>query len=1243
MSRDQLRALRLCFKCHEKYTPGHKCTVKSLHALQMEEDDADPEVLSVPVIEWIKEVGVEQCASHADAVITMCSDQSASKLQTLKFKGDFDHIPICVLIDTGSTHSFVNPSLIDTERWPVSHTTPLNVRIANGTAMTTSTKCDSFCFTLQHHQLSGSVRLLNIQGYDVILGMDWLSLHGPMMIDWETGKVHLHKDGEEFQLTVQQEMAEIKLCQSILQPLKEASKGQLLVVAQVSTLKEEIVSTQVEIHPQLQPIMAKFNHVFQEPVQLPPQRSIDHKIPLLPDSKPISIRPYRYSYFQKLEIERIIEELISQSFIRQSSSPYSSPVLLVKKKDNSWRLCIDYRQLNAMTVKNKYPIPIIDDLLDELKGAVYFSKIDLRSGYHQIRMKEEDVFKTAFRTHHGHYEFVVMPFGLTNAPATFQSLMNGLFQPYARKFILVFFDDILIYSKSIEDHVDHVSAALQILADNGLYAKLSKCAFGVQQIEYLGHIISAQGVSTDPTKVDAMVNWPVPKTVKELRGFLGLTGYYRKFIKDYGTISKPLTDLTKKNAFYWSDKSQIAFDQLKKAMTVAPVLTLPDYSQQFTIETDASALGIGAVLMQNHKPIAFLSKSLGVKSQALSTYEKELLALLTAVKKWRHYLMANPFVIRTDQISLKHLLEQKVTTALQHKGLCTLLGLNYTIEYKRGKENKVADALSRVQCQNWSVQSIEGGLGAVSEIIPSWIQELLSSYSGDTWIEELQQKAFLEATTSNPTYTAHQGVVRYKGRICVGKAGNWRQQILQSLHDSSVGGHSGINVTYNKVRRLFYWPGLKQSVHDYVASCHNCQLNKGEHSPYPGLLQPLPIPSEAWTSVGLDFITGLPKSKGRDVILVVVDRLTKYGHFIPLTHPYNAAVVAQVFVDHIYKLHGLPQNLVSDRDPIFTSQFWRELMDKIGIQLNMSTAYHPQSDGQTERLNQCLEQYLRCMIFEQQKKWVSWLSFAEYWYNTSHHQSLGMTPFQALYGYQPPLLPLGDTIKSQDPSVNNWLKDRQQALTIIKDNLVKAQCRMKKYADLHRTERHFEVGDWVYLKAQTYRQSSLAGVPHSKLSSKYFGPYEIIHRVGPVAYRLNFPSDTQLHPVIHVSQLKKQIGAHFRPAATLPWVGPDGKLHVEPEKMLDRRFIKRGLVGVPQIKIKWSNLSEEEASWEDYEELRMRYPHFILEVENQLKEGGMSGTEVIGTEAVTEERVDLVRQADAVREKVTVSQTEQTE
>ncbi|KAJ3696419.1 hypothetical protein LUZ61_000124 [Rhynchospora tenuis] len=1133
MTREQLRALKLCYWCKEKYTPGHKCKLRGLHALQLEEKDPESQAglhhtdYHPTYIDWVYDtdqedtvlVGNTSAQSVPDqAVITMCTDQMQSSLQTLQFQGEFDSTPICVLIDTGSTHSFLNPSLVDTGKWTVSATTPLQVKIADGSAMTTSEKCDQLPFKLQNHPFCGTVRLLNIQGYDLILGMDWLCHHGPMSIDWRTGKVALCKEGQQIELVVSPEKAEVHICQG------------------------------------------------------------------------------------------------------PSTSPYSSPVLLVKKKDNSWRLCIDYRQLNDATVKNKYSIPIIDDLLDELRGATYFSKVDLRSGYHQIRMAEDDIIKTAFRTHSGHYEFVVMPFGLTNAPATFQTLMNNLFKPYLRQFILVFFDDILIYSKSLEDHVSHVSTALQVLADNQLFAKLSKCVFGVRQIEYLGHIISPQGVATDPSKIETMLNWPIPKTVKALRGFLGLTGYYRKFVKDYGSISKPLTDLTRKNAFLWNPQAQLAFERLKKAMSEAPVLALPDYAKQFIIETDASALGMGAVLMQDNKPLAFLSKSFGVKNQGLSTYEKEFMALLTAVKKWRHYLLGQSFIIRTDQISLKHLLEQKITTALQHKGLCKLLGLTYTIEYKKGKENTVADALSRVQGQNWHIHSSQAHLHAFSEILPTWIQEMLQSYDNDDWITEIKQKVAMDEGHANPIHTSHMGVLRYKGRMCVGNNGDWRQKILHSLHDSSVGGHSGINATYQKVKKLFYWPQMKQSIHDFITSCHTCQLNKGEHLHYPGLLQPLPIPQDAWQSVGLDFITGLPKSKGRDVILVFIDRLTKYGHFIPLTHPYHASDVAQVFLDNIYKLHGLPQNLVSDRDPIFTSQFWKELMSKIGIQLNLSTAYHPQSDGQTERLNQCVEQYLRCMVFDQQKKWCKWLPLAEYWYNTSPQQSLGTSPFFALYGYHPTLLPLGDVLKTGDTTVNSMLQDRQQVLSQIKDSLVKAQSRMKKYADLKRTERQFQKGDWVYLRVHNYRQQSLTGQGNAKLNSRYFGPYEIIECVGPVAYRLQLPSNAQIHPVIHVSQLKKHISRSATTSPVLPWVSPDGIIRLEPTKLVDRRLIKRGNVGIPQVKIQWFNGT---VTWEDYEDMRRRHPQFILGVEKTLMEEGMSGN-VSTISSLT--RVDSVNQ-----------------
>ncbi|KAJ1689340.1 hypothetical protein LUZ63_013495 [Rhynchospora breviuscula] len=1208
MTREQMRALKLCYYCKEKYVPGHKCKFKSLHTLQAHDGDSTAidnhgdEEEDCPSIEWVVDASIEEQLSNDHAVITMCADQGPTNFHTLKFKGVFDGIPICVLIDTGSTHSFINPSLVDTNKWEVVTTTPLHVRIANGSAMTTSIKCPHLQFSLQNHQLSGEVRLLNIQGYDLILGMDWLALHGPMTIDWKLGQLQLFHQNHKLLLQVQNEIAEVTVCQEIINPIQESKKGSLMVLAHILATDEQLPHKS-PIPMQLQTVLDTFNNVFQDPPNLPPCRSVDHTIPLLPESKPISVRPYRYSYFQREEIEKIIEDLLAHSFIRPSTSPYSSPVLLVKKKDNSWRLCIDYRQLNEATVKNKYPIPIIDDLLDELRGACFFSKIDLKSGYYQIRMAAPDIFKTAFRTHHGHFEFVVMPFGLTNAPATFQTLMNNLFQPFIRKFVLVFFDDILIYSKTMEDHVWHLTQVLQVLSANKLFAKLSKCDFGLPQIEYLGHIISNQGVSTDPQKVQSMLNWPVPKNVKQLRGFLGLTGYYRKFVRNYGLISKPLTDLTKKNAFGWTNHAQSAFDQLKLAMSTAPVLVLPDYSKKFTVETDASALGIGAVLMQDNKPIAYLSKSLGLRNQGLSTYEKELLALLTAIKKWRHYLIGQPFIIRTDQISLKHLLEQKVTTALQQKGVCQLLGLDYTIEYKKGKENKVADALSRVTSQNWVVQENRASLAAISEILPQWIQDMLLSYQDDPWIDQL--KSQMTSDTPNSDLTMHQGVLRFKGRICVGSMGNWRDTILQALHDTSVGGHSGINGTYQKVKKLFYWPHLKQSVHDHVSACQNCQINKPERVPYPGLLQPLPIPDEAWKSVGLDFITGLPISRGKDVILVVIDRLTKYGHFLPLKHPYTTSEVAQLFLDNIYKLHGLPQNLVSDRDPVFTSTFWKELMAKIGIQLNMSTAYHPQSDGQTERLNQCLEQYLRCMIFDQQKQWCRWLPLAEYWYNTTYQQSLNTSPFQALYGYQPTLLPLGDVIKSNNAAVNTMLKDKQRAITQLRGNLVKAQNRMKKYADLKRCERQFQVGDWVYLRMQPYKQTSLATGAVGKLSSKYFGPFEVLERVGQLAYKLNLPEAAFIHPVIHVSQLKKHIGKGHIPLPYCPWMGPDGQVRGVPEKLLGRRLIKRGSEGIPQIRIKWMNCAEEDATWEDFEQMKRFYPQFILEVENNLMEGEM--------------------------------------
>jgi hypothetical protein len=482
-----------------------------------------------------------------------------------------------------------------------------------------------------------------------------------------------------------------------------------------------------------------------------------------------------------------VSEMLQSGIIQHSHSEFASPMILVKKKDQTYRFCVDYRHLNALTVKTKYPVPVIDEFLDELCGAVWFSTLDLRASFHEIRMSHKDQHKTAFQTHHGYYEFRVMPFGLSGAPATFQSAMNSTLAPLLRKSVLVFFDDILVYSKTWEEHIHHLRQVLQILQREQWYIKLTKCSFAKQQIAYLGHVISPNGVATDPTKVAAVSSWPTPANCKELRGFLGLAGYYRKFVKNFGVIARPLTDLLKKGVvFLWTQIHETAFQTLKQSLVSAPVLALLNFAKPFAIETDASSKGIGAVLLQDHHPLAYVSKALGVKNQGLSTYEKEYLAILMVVDKWRQYLQHGEFFIYSDHRSLSHLTEQRLTTPWQQRVFSKLIGLQYKVVYKKGIDNGAADALSRRPSSE---------LFSLSSATPQWMLQVMEGYTGDD-----QARKLLVALTVSPNdsghYTLNSGIIRYKGRVWVGNNIHLQQQIMLALHDSPVGGHSGFPVTY---------------------------------------------------------------------------------------------------------------------------------------------------------------------------------------------------------------------------------------------------------------------------------------------------------------------------------------------------------------------------------------------------------------------------------------------------------------
>eukprot|EP00253_Pinus_taeda_P015634 PITA_15634 len=607
----------------------------------------------------------------------------------VEFEGNISNLTVSVLIDPGATLSYVSPKVVEhCKLQPTKFKSPWLVQLATGAKRRVVSKLKDCSFTIAGQPVTADLNILPLGSYDILIGMDWLEKHWSL-VDCKT-KVIYFKDS----------LGNKKEMQGIKRPVQVGyadSKDKAAILNNIPVIKE-------------------FTDVFPEEIPgLPPKRNIDFTIELVPGAAPVSRAPYRMSVPELTELKMQLQELLDKNYIRPSVSPWGAPVVFVKKKDGTFRMCIDYRQLNKLTIKNKYPLPRIDELFDQVKGATVFSKIDLRSGYHQVRIKDEDIAKTAFRTRYGHYEFVVLPFGLTNAPATFMCLMNSIFHQYLDRFVLIFIDDILVYSRTMEEHQEHLRKVLQTLRAHQLYAKFSKCDFFKNEIQYLGHVITKEGIAVDPEKIKAIMDWPVPKDVADIRSFMGLAGYYIRFVEGFSTVAFPITSLQKKGkTFHWTPRCQQSFEQLKHLLTTAPILRIADPDKDYVVCTDASKEGVGGVLMQEGRVVAYESRKLKEHEQKYSAYDLELTAVIHALKMWRHYLVGRKFLLLTDHHSLTNYFSQPTLNARQARWMDFLSGFDFEIKHLQGKENRVADALSRkvqhlyeVSVSNWKSPILE--------------------------------------------------------------------------------------------------------------------------------------------------------------------------------------------------------------------------------------------------------------------------------------------------------------------------------------------------------------------------------------------------------------------------------------------------------------------------------------------------------------------------------------------------------